>query len=483
MMLRSIEVVKLTNYWSVELTMITTLHEWFEVNQFLVLFVYGQVFFVLGFGIVLRSRQHSRLNLALSLPWLAGFGFLHAINEWGDLFIPIQAEYLNPIFINLLTTVQLIILSLSFASLFQFGIELLRPLPERWRWLRLLPTLLLIIWFIGSFWVGLLLAENLLDWQLWANAFSRYLLCIPGGIIAGIGLKKQVKMQIQPYGLVQIERTLRIASIMLIIYAVLGGLVVKPLPIFPANIINTNTFSEWFLLPPAVYRSMVGLVLSVTIIRALEVFDLETQRLIHQMEENQIVSLERERIARDLHDGVLQQVYAAGLLAQSLKRQSPEPLSSGLDRLILTINQSIDQLRSFLIKDRTEIENIELIPALELALDEARRLIEIDTRWETPQTHLLSAEQINHLVTFTREALSNSIRHSKTERLEIGLECVNDQLTLYIRDFGKGLPENPETGFGLRNMRDRARLLGADLRFESKVGEGTTVILQLPMGI
>jgi hypothetical protein len=68
--------------------MITILREWFSVNRPLVFFVNGQVFFVLGPAIALRSRSYSRLNLARSLPWLAGFGLLHALNEWGDLFIP-----------------------------------------------------------------------------------------------------------------------------------------------------------------------------------------------------------------------------------------------------------------------------------------------------------------------------------------------------------------------------------------------------------
>jgi len=461
--------------------MISYLHAWFLINRPLVLFVYGEVFFILGFAIILRSRQRSRLSLAHSLPWLAGFGFLHGFNEWGDLFIPIQAQYMNIVIINLLDAFQLILLAISFACLLQFGIELLRPLPERWRWLRLLPALLLFAWLMGPFWAGLWLSPDPNQWRLWTNASVRYLLCIPGGFLAGYGLLKQVKLQIHPLGLIRIERTLKLASVALMVYGVLGGLIVPALPVFPANLINVDTFTQTFLLPPAIFRSLAGLVLAVAIIRALEVFDLETHQLISQMEENQIISMERERMARDLHDGALQQVYAAGLLAQSLQKQAPESVSSGLARLVITINQSIEQLRSFLIKGQAEIESIELIPALELVLDEARRLAPIDTQWETPQPPILVPEQINHLVAFTREAISNAIRHSQTERVEMRLECVDEHLRFIIRDFGQGLPESPEPGYGLRNMRDRARLLGAELHFESVSGKGTTVILDMPM--
>ena len=461
--------------------MISTLHEWFLINRPLVLFVYGEVFFVLGFAIVLQSRRHSRLNLARSLPWLAGFGFLHGFNEWGDLFIPIQGQFLSKPIIDLLDAFQLVLLAISFTCLLQFGIELLRPLTGRWRWLRFFPAILFLIWLIGPFWSGLLFSPHIEEWRVWANAMARYLLCVPGGFLAGFGLFKQVKAQIRPLHLTHIERTLNVAAGALASYGILGGLIVPVLPIFPANIVNVDTFTQVLVIPPAIFRSLAGLVLAVAIIQALEVFDLEMENLLNQMEESQVIAIERERIARDLHDGALQQIYAAGLLAQSLHRQAPDSVAEGLERLVITINQSIEQLRAFLVQGQAEIQSIELIPALEPVLDEARRLIPIETHWETHHPPILTPEQIIHLVAFTREALSNVIRHAQTERAEMRLVCFDEHLRLIIRDFGHGFPKNPEPGFGLRNMRDRARLLGADLRFESATGKGTTVILDMPV--
>ena len=72
-----------------------SLEEFFTLNYQLILFVYGLGFFVLGFAILLQVQQSSRLELARSLRWLAAFGITHAFNEWGDLFIPIQAQYLS----------------------------------------------------------------------------------------------------------------------------------------------------------------------------------------------------------------------------------------------------------------------------------------------------------------------------------------------------------------------------------------------------
>jgi signal transduction histidine kinase len=461
--------------------MTTLLREWFSVNRPLVFFVYGQVFFVLGLAIALQSRRYSRLNLARSLPWLAGFGFLHGLNEWGDLFIPIQSLSMGDPILTLLDTIQHFMLAVSFALLFQFGIELLRPLPEKWRWLRLLPAGVFMAWVTGPFWIGLALIQDIEAWHTLVNVVARYALCLPGGLLAAYGLLRQTHLQIEPLGLPRIGRMLKIAAGALAAYSLLGGLIVPAASFFPANAINVATFTAFFIAPPPVFRSLAGLVLVVAIIRTLEVFDIETDRMIRQMEESQVVAIEREHIARDLHDGALQQVYAAGLLAQSLGRQAKGPLREGIDRLIVTINQAINQLREFLPQLRPDPRSAELIPALEPVIEEARHTMTIDTHWKTLVPPMLVPEQISHLVAFTREALSNAIRHSRTSKIEIRLTCVDEHLQLVVHDFGRGLPTSPDAGYGLRDMRDRARLLGAELKFDSTPGLGTIVTLDLPM--
>ena len=295
--------------------MITIFREWFSVNHPLVFFVYGQVFFVLGLAITLQTRRYSRLNLARSLPWLAGFGFLHGLNEWGDLFIPLQSQSLANPMLTFLDTVQHFMLAASFALLFQFGIELLRPLPEKWRWLRLLPAGLFMIWLAGPFWIGLTLIQDIEEWHTLVNVLARYGLCLPGGLVAAYGLLRQTRVQIAPLGLPRIGRTLKVAAGALAAYSLLGGLIVPAATFFPAKVINVDTFTALFIAPPPVFRSLAGLVLAVAVIRALEVFDIETDRMIRQMEESQVVSIERERIARDLHDGALQQVLDFGIVS------------------------------------------------------------------------------------------------------------------------------------------------------------------------
>jgi hypothetical protein len=129
---------------------VAAMNTFIALNHDLIQFAYGLAFFTLGLAIALHSRQHSRQQLAHSLSWLAAFGFAHSFNEWGDLFIPIQAEYLRPPVVVALLIVQLMLLGASFACLMEFGITLLRP-SGRWRLLHGLAMGLLMAWLLIIF--------------------------------------------------------------------------------------------------------------------------------------------------------------------------------------------------------------------------------------------------------------------------------------------------------------------------------------------
>jgi hypothetical protein len=269
------------------------LYQFFELNSSLVFFAYGQVFFVLGLAIAVQSRKHSRLALARSLGWLAAFGITHGLHEWGYVFIPIQAQYAGVVLVSLLEIVQVILLTLSFGFLFQFGAELLR---ERWPWLTAVPLLLTVFWGILFVMPGLI-SQGTLETSL-AATWARYLLGFPGAMLAAWALRYQAAQQIKPLQLESIYRTLRLAGLALVAYAVLGGLVVPAGPFFPASVLNQEMLLAWLGIPVPVFRSLTGLVMALAIIRVLEVFDLEVDQRIEQLEMEQNLMAERERIAR-----------------------------------------------------------------------------------------------------------------------------------------------------------------------------------------
>lgn len=464
--------------------MTTILRDFFDLNNEIVFFVYGQVFFVLGLAIALQSRRHSRLELARSLRWLAFFGLAHGFHEWGMLLIPIQALYLPPDAVAFLRVLRVLLLGVSFAALFQFGADMLR---DRWPWLYVLPLGLTAIGSTLLIVVALIELPGIGAWEQWASIGIRYFLGFPAGLLAAYGLRYQAKRQIRPLGLDRIYRMLRLGGLALAAYAFLAGLVVPYAGFFPANVLNQSLLVNVLGIPVYVFRSLAGLVLAVTIIRAMEVFDVEIDRMIEEMELEQGVAAERERIGRELHDGAIQRVYTAGLIIESARRQVEDGglVAQRLDRAMTALNESIASLRAYMTDLRSEPVTLSLLEGLEQQTEDPRlgALMDISLEVSWPEAPALNPSQITHILAIVGEGLANAARHARPEQVRVKATGSNGQLLLQIVDDGAGFaPENQvREGYGLRNMRDRARLLGGTLTIDSEPGRGTEITLAVPL--
>jgi len=443
--------------------------------------IYGLLYFTVGLSVSLHSRQYSRLTLAKSLLWFGGFGICIAIYNWGFIFLPLVDNFSDPRAATFWHLVHYILQAFSYLLLFQFGIEMLRPNQEKWCWLRLLPTYFFAFWLVGPYIIGFSLISGIETWGNFINACSRYFLCLPAAALSVAGLIRQQRLQIKPLKLPKIDNVVRAAAGALAAYSLFEGFIVPKTFFFPATVINMESFQEALFLPSYFYLSIIGLTLYVTMNTTLDIFDIETDNLVKAMEEAQVIATERERIARDLHDGALQQVYAAGLLAQSLKKHMPEKNINEVQQLVLTINQAILQLRGFLPWKQSETEEVDLVGALMPKIENARRYIKVDTDIDPRDLPALSVEQTRHLTSLLGEALSNAIRHSRTDRIRVALKREEEEMILEVQDFGTGISLHAEQGYGLKNMRDRARLLGANFEIFSGRQEGTTVKVVLPI--
>lgn len=466
--------------------MAQTLQALFTINKPLVFFVYGLVFFVLGLAITLQSRRHSRLSLARRLHWLALFGYIHGLHEWGDVFIPIQATYLPPPVINILQAVQLGLLAVSFACLFQFGIDLLRPLPGRWAGLRWLPVSGLLLWSLAALAWLTTVPVTLVEWHHLAGIWSRYLLGFPGATLAAYALYRNSSQLIAPLSEPRTLRTLHLAGIALAGYAIVGGLVVSPGPYFPANWLNTELLERWLGIPVPVYRSILGFILMLAVIRSLEIFDLEIDRKLSEMEETQILATERDRIGRDLHDRTLQSVYATGLLlnaAQELLSQvQNEAATQTLNQATTTLDRAVDDIRRHIVELRLQSTSFSLAEGLaQLARDSALpSMVKLDLTLDLPEAQLFGAGQISHILAIAGEALSNVARHAQARQVQLVAHVENNCFYLVVTDDGQGIPPDYVAGYGLQNMRDRTRLLDGELAVHSWPGQGTRLQLTVP---
>lgn len=463
--------------------MVDTLRNFFDLNSALVFFVYGQVFFVLGLAILLQSRRQSRLSLARTLRWLGAFGVSHGLHEWGAFFIPIQSTYMSFSVLTILQIVQVVLLGFSFFFLFQFGAELL---SERWSLLYSVPVIIIAILSVTLIVIALEERPGLGTWQQQASICLRYLVGFPGSILAAFGLRHHAKHHIKPLNLGHIYRMLRIAGISMIFYGVFTGLVVPAGNFFPANWLNDSLPVTWLGIPIPVFRSVAGLVLTVTIIRALEVFDLELDERLEMLEIEQSLVAERERIGRELHDGAIQQVYTAGLIIESAQRkvEAESPVAEKLGRAVIVLDQAIISLRAYMKELRQEATPVSLVDGLEQQAGDPRfkSLMDVDFISELPDDLLLEPVETTHILAISGEALSNAARHSQARKAEIRAALEDEQLLITIKDNGRGFQEaGSDGGYGLRNMRDRARLLGGELKIASSPGNGTTIKLIVPL--
>ena len=464
--------------------MVEILRTFIELNRDLIYFVYGLSFFVLGLAIALQSRQSSRLDLARAVTWLAAFGLAHGFHEWGDYFIPIQAAYLSEGAVQALHGLRLLLLGVSFAFLVEFGARLLRPHP-----ISRVITLANVAVFVTWLFVAYFPLRSILEAEAWfttADALVRYAIGFPGGIIAGYALRRHTMERIAPLDMPHIVRRLRVVGLSLVAYGLLGGLIVPPVDFFPGSVINNASFEAALIFPPAVLRSMLGLFMAAFTIRALEIFDLESSRRLETMEQAQRLQAEHSRIARDLHDGAIQKVYTAGLLMESLRSHLKETdtTHARFDRAVGALNDAIHDLRSNLRDLSPAPSNDPLVSRLRKLTRDPRFRSFLDVSFDSqlPEEFELDPLRVEHIAAIVSEALSNAVRHAQADRVWVRAGQDGEQLHIVVEDNGIGLPDTEPHGFGIRNMRDRARLLEGQLTLDARgPSDGTRVELIVPV--
>jgi len=461
----------------------------FETNEFVFFFVYGQVFFVVGLAIASQSRRHSRLALTRSLPFLAIFGIANGLAQWGQAFIPIQATYLPAKAITALQFAQVSLLALSFAALMRFGLQLMTPKPVPQVWAFWLPIGLLAIWevtLVGS-WL-LHLAPDVVLLTHW-EVGVRYLLAGPAALVAAWGLLKHIQREIRPLNLPRIEHFLRLASLSLAALALLNSLIVPDANFAPANVLNYSLLERTIGVPIQVFLSIFGVLLAYSVIRAMEIFQIEMGQVREEAQRTRVLMADRERIGRELHDGTIQSIYAAGLMLESVEYlidDSPDEAKEKLARVMKSLNNTIQEIRRYIfdLRAEPEAETTGLAEGLSKMLRDLRvnTLLSVDLAVDGEDPQLLTLERKQHTLRIVREALTNISRHAQAKRVTVRMQWGVDSLRLRIADDGIGMTSLPDDGRGqgLRNMRERTMLLGGKLTISGQPSRGVVVELEVP---
>ena len=216
---------------------------------------------------------------------------------------------------------------------------------------------------------------------------------------------------------------------------------------------------------------------------------IENSRLSEAVQRLAVVE-ERDRIAKDLHDGVLQSIYGVGLGLEDcleLVDEDPEEAKEQIERSIETLNAVIRDIRNYIFGLRpASFQGKTLQQGLADLIKEFQinSLIHADLTIAPTVPVDVSAAEVAEVLHMVRETLTNVAKHARATRVQVLIEGDTSELRITIFDNGRGFDISRRIGqehHGLRNIRERAGELGGYVQLESAVGEGTRVYIDLPL--
>jgi signal transduction histidine kinase len=186
---------------------------------------------------------------------------------------------------------------------------------------------------------------------------------------------------------------------------------------------------------------------------------------------------ERRRLARDVHDGLAQEISFIARNVRLLREHGAEPQL--VDRILRAVARAQEESRR-VVGALAALPDQSLDQALAQAVQEAAQRYGASVDMELASGISLSPREKEAVVRIASEAVANAAEHSGAEVLRIYLERADAGMRLGVEDDGSGFDEEqPRSGFGLVTMRERAEALGGKLRIDSRRGAGTKVELEL----
>lgn len=416
---------------------------------------------------------------------LAAFGIIHGMAEWGDIFIPIQSAFLSEFWIRRLLDLQHAAWAISFVFLLQFGTTITAyHLP--WK-----STVKAFMVRLIPFWGAAVIIIYLIFLpHAYGEAFIRYLLGFPAAVLTATAFVLERKTFTSYKHSSRIYMSL--IAIAFGVYALLGGLTVPENSLPGLGWLNYENVFTYTLMPIYIWRMLIGLCFTLLIIRTLHMFDIEYRERLEIAEGERALAIERQRIAHDLHDGVVQTIYATGLQLQAAAQKvesapleaTPLIVSSiaRLDQVIANIRRYIYNLAAAGVDETGFLNYIKKIADEFSAAGSIPVTISMEGR-----RIILTPEQKQGIAFITQESLSNVIKHARASSANIKFNFLPKALVFSIADDGVGYAgETGKTtgqngGMGLKSMRERAEAISADLMIGNNSGaRGTLVSVRIP---
>lgn len=227
------------------------------------------------------------------------------------------------------------------------------------------------------------------------------------------------------------------------------------------------------------------------ILSAFAASAIENARLAEQSRYVLLAS-ERDRIAREMHDGVVQSLFSISLGLELCKKQvlrDPQAVAERLEELQSHLNTSMTELRRFIYDLRPmKLAELGLVGAVEYWLTEITQGRSVRARLVVNgEVGDLSPSEEACLYRVAKEAVSNAVRHANAQLVEVTIERTNGTACMRVADDGIGfdisrVPDAGTNGLGLRSIKDRVAREGGSLSVDSNPGVGTVLAVLLPVG-
>jgi len=270
----------------------------FVRNIVAVFFFYGLAFFVMGLALALASQRKSEFRFVRAIRPLAVFGILHGFHEWIEMFQKIATLTRGYTPTVSQEAFRLAILVASFLALCAFGMLLLRSQEISRRRLFLFISSMAALWLLSVLVAWLALNPTIEETLALADVLARYSLGVPGALLGAWALMTQQRT-FREHGMPRFGRDLVWCAMALIMYGVIGQVFVRETALVPSNLLNSTRFLQWFGIPIQLFRGVMATTLAVFMLRALNAFELESQRRLEAANqarmEAQAAALKAER--------------------------------------------------------------------------------------------------------------------------------------------------------------------------------------------
>ncbi|MGE4271495.1 MAG: sensor histidine kinase [Desulfitobacterium sp.] len=457
-----------------------------EQEKFFLYLMYGMVFILMGvFSYGKKEKEVSHIPLVRSLKYLGVFGITHGLSEWLAMVMIIDIYHDQ---YNYLYLANQLLKAISFAFLMYFGISLL---PKKTRFksiLSLVPITLFSIWLIYIIFVISKYEIAYLITHPKINVFLlRYCMALTGSVFSAVALYMNAKL-LGEINSPEIEKRYKRLAGIFLIYGLIDGLLLKEMDFFPANLINSSFLAE-FSFSIKVINIAVGIGVIYLLSKVIQTFGWEQKERLRQLQQQKVIDEERSKLGLEIHDGIIQNIYAASLKLQYVLDNTPLETKTNklLHEIKLDLGDTIKKTREFISKT-----TLETVP-LEDLKDQIERLVKVfnenqtiefilKARAELSTSRRLSARKSSQVYYIVQEAINNAVKHSRAKRGSVLLDFKLEYLHIKVIDNGIGISlgdMNNKDKYGIQSMKERAQQIDGLLNI-NKLRQGTEVELIVP---